>query len=83
MLNRLQAQAQAETFVPGSKVKAWTMFQGIYLFRMKWPMPGEEEMDPFLSVDPLTAEVRDFSILTDLTLAEFDGLKWAELEKRR
>ena len=79
MLDRLQAQAQAETYIQGSKAQAWTMFQDIYLFRMLWPMPDEEEWDPFLSVDPVTTEVREFSVLTNLNPEEFFNLKWEEI----
>jgi hypothetical protein len=76
MLNRLQAQVALEEFYPQATVKAWTEYKGLFLFRVEHPDPLEKDWDPFFSVDPVTEEVRDFSVLTDIPMSDFDKLEW-------
>ena len=79
MLDRLQAQAALKKFYPSASIKAWTEHNGIFLFRVEHPDPLEKDWDPFFSVDPLTEEVRDFSVLTDIDALEFNKLEWKNL----
>ena len=76
MLNRLQAQAQLVKAFPEETPKAWTVYQDLYLFRVEHPSAAEKNWDPFFSVDHITGEVRDFSVLTDGNLSEIGALKW-------
>jgi hypothetical protein len=79
MLSKAEAQKRVEQTFLGAKVKAWTRFKEIFLFRVEWPMPLEEDWDPFVSVDVLTGDVRDFSVVTDLTSEEFSALEWRKV----
>lgn len=72
-----------EEFYPEASVKAWTEYADIYLFRVEHPDPLEKDWDPFFSVDPLTEEVRDFSVLTDINSEDFSKLEWKETVMRR
>jgi hypothetical protein len=78
MLNKFQAQTLLENFYPEAMIKAWTVYQDFYLFRVEHPDPEEKDFDPFFSVDNLTGEVRDYSILTDGNISEIMKLKWDE-----
>ena len=79
MLNRLQAQALLKEFYPAASIKAWTEFKDIYLFRVEHPDPLEKDWDPFFSVDKLTEEVRDFSVLNDIDSSSFSQLEWNDI----
>lgn len=84
MLSKSEAQTQAESFVKGTKAKSWTIFKDLYIFRVEWPFPGEEDWDPFLSVDSLTGDTKEFSIVHNITSGfitseEFNTLKWADV----
>jgi hypothetical protein len=79
MLTKEQAYAQLKVTLPGATIKACAPFQEFYLFRVEHPSVLEKDYDPFFSVDILTGEVRDFSVLTDMTADEFLALKWEEV----
>ena len=79
MLNQTEAQAKMKTALPQFPIKAWTEYENLYLFRVEFPFPGEENYDPFFSVDKSTGEVRDFSIFTDTNISEFVKLEWKEV----
>ena len=81
MLNRLQAQTNLEKFYPDGTVKAWADYKDLFLFRVEHPSPLEKDWDPFFSVDKVTGEVRDFSVLENLP--EFSKLEWNEIVVRR
>jgi hypothetical protein len=83
MLSKAEAQKRVEQTFLGATVKAWTRFQELFIFRVEWPMPLEEEWDPFVSVDVLTGETRDFSVLTNLTSSEFAELEWRVIGEGR
>lgn len=71
MLSKSQAQTNLENFYPDATIKAWTEHKDLFLFRIEHPDPEEKDWDPFFSVDKVTGEVRDFSVVTDLTREEF------------
>ena len=79
MSDQSKAQHQLEKFLPETTVKAWTKFGDLYLFRVEYPSLLEKDWDPFFSVDPLTGEVRDFSVLTDISSEDFFNLEWNQL----
>jgi hypothetical protein len=76
MYDQAQAQAQLEANLPDAPVQAWAQYHELFLFRVKFPMASEADYDPFFSVDSLTGEVRDFSVLTDSSLSEISNLDW-------
>lgn len=79
MLTKAEVLLQLKTTLPGVPIKAWTQYQDIYLFRVEWPDLAEKNWDPFVSVDPLTGEVRDYSVLTDGNLSEIAALEWQDI----
>jgi hypothetical protein len=79
MFNSAQALAQVKTTLPEVKIKAWTEYRQLYLVRVEYPYPGEQDYDPFFSVNKVTGEVRDFSVLTDGDLSEISALQWEEV----
>jgi hypothetical protein len=79
MFNQSQAQTQLEKFYPEATIKEWTTYLDFYLFRVEHPDLEEKNWDPFFSVDNLTGEVRDFSVLTDINSSEFSKLEWKEV----
>lgn len=79
MLSKDQAQAQLKIAFPEVTIKAWTALQDFYLFRVEYPDLFEKDWDPFFSVDNLTAEVSDFSVVTDIDGLEFASLNWNDI----
>ena len=79
MLSKSQAQAELEAFYPDATIKSWTTYLDFYLFRVEHPNELEKDWDPFFSVDNVTGEVRDFSVLTDIKPSEFAELEWKEV----
>lgn len=79
MLNESQAQVALKKFYPEGTIKAWTKYHEIFLFRVEHPDPLEKDWDPFFSVDPVTEEVRDFSVITDGNLSEISRLEWHDI----
>lgn len=71
-----KAKAQEAIKILGLPVKAWVQYKDVYLFRVEFPFEGEEDFDPFFSVDVNTGEVREFSVLTDGDLSEIAALTW-------
>jgi hypothetical protein len=78
MLNEAQAQVILRKTLPGYPVKAMIKYKDLFLFRVEHPDPLEKDWDPFFSVDPVTEEVRDFSVITDGNLSEINNLDWKE-----
>lgn len=64
-INLRQAIEIVRKQLPGAKIEANITYHYLYIFRVTRNEPGEENMDPFYSVDQRTGEFRDFSILTD------------------
>jgi hypothetical protein len=79
MLSRLEAQAQLQSVYSTAVIKAWTQYHDLYLFRVEHPSIAERDWDPFFSVDPITGEVRDFSVLTDAKPDEISKLEWHDI----
>lgn len=55
---------------PYGDIKAAIEYKNLYLFMVFNKNPGEEEMDPFFSVDKNTGAFNEFSILTDGDMSE-------------
>lgn len=79
MLNSAEALAQVKKTLPEVKIQTWTEYRQLYLVRVKYPYPGEEDFDPFFSVNKVTGEIRDFSVITDGDLSEISALQWEEV----
>jgi hypothetical protein len=79
MLDKNQAQTMLEYAVPDSPPQVWTKYNDLYLFRVEFPMSGEEIWDTFFSVDSNTGEVKDFSVLKDADISEIAALDWQEI----
>lgn len=79
MLSKSQAILTLKTAMPGIPIKACADYHDLYLFRVEYPALAERNWDPFFSVDKLTGEVRDFSVLTDGNTTEINNLDWHEL----
>lgn len=79
MFNLIQAQTNLVKFYPQATIKVWTPYQNLYLFRVEHPSVEEKDYDPFFSVDKDTGEVRDFSVLTDISMPDFMKLEWKEV----
>lgn len=74
MLSEAQARTAISKAVPSASVEDVVRYRNAYLFRLKLPLPGEEDYDPFFSVDIQTGEVRDFSVITDGDIDEIGDL---------
>jgi hypothetical protein len=79
MLAKDEAQNLLEKALPDVPVKAWSRYRNLYLFRVQWPFEGEEDFDPFVSVNSETGEVRDFSVMTDGDISEIGALVWNDV----
>jgi hypothetical protein len=80
MLSKEQAQSSVEETFPGVKVKAWTTYRKLFLFRVEHASELEKDWDPFFSVDPVTGETRDFSVITDGNIQEIAELDWKNVK---
>ena len=67
---------------PLGEIQSFIDYGNVYIFQVFNKRPGEEEMDPFYSVDKSTGEFAEFSILTDGNTKEITSL-FAEAKKRR
>lgn len=65
MLSIQQATDVLRKGIPVTSVEAVITYGDLYIFRVIRDEPGEEEMDPFFSINRETGELRDFSIITD------------------
>lgn len=55
----------AKESYPAGDIFSWIEWNDLYLFKMFNNLPGEEQMDPFFSVNKETGEFKEFGILTD------------------
>lgn len=63
MLSRTEAKDLLTFKYPGVRVESGVSFDDVWVFRAFLPLGGgEENMNPFLSVDKTTGETNDFSI---------------------
>lgn len=80
MLTNDDAQTLLDTVLPDDvELKAWAQYRDLYLFRVQYSSLGEEDYDPFFSVNNNTGEVKDFSVLTDGDISEISRLDWQEI----
>lgn len=79
MFSQIQAQSNLSKFYPDASIKVWASYKDLYLFRVEHPSLEEKDFDPFFSVNDNTGEVRDFSVLTDISMSEFMNLEWREI----
>lgn len=82
MLNSKQALAIVKKNLPGSLVYKYILYKNLFVFQVLIDDPDEGGWDPYYSVNRLTKEFRDFSIITDGDLTEIINLfEKAELLK--
>lgn len=74
MLNVKEAADIIRNRLVGGKIQAVIKYQNLFIFQVFSDRPGEEEMDPFFSVDLKTGELLEFSILTDGDIDEITDL---------
>jgi hypothetical protein len=74
MLDITEATKIVNESLPGEKIKVYVEYKNLYLFHMISNRPGEEDMDPFYSVNRDTSEFLDFSIITDGDISEIVSL---------
>lgn len=55
----------AKKALPNGKIQKYIEYNGLFVFQIFTDDPGEEEYDPFYSVNKETGEFREFSIITD------------------
>lgn len=80
MLTNDDAQILLDNILPDDvEIKAWAQYRNLYLFRVQYSSLGEEDWDPFFSVNSNTGEVKDFSVLTDGDISEISRLDWQEI----
>ena len=80
MLTNDDAQTLLDNVLPDDiELKAWAQYRDLYLFRVQYSSLGEEDYDPFFSVNSNTGEVKDFSVLTDGDISEISRLDWQEI----
>lgn len=65
MPSRAEAISIAKKAIPGARIEGVVEYKGLYLLQIFEDRPGEEDMDPYYSVNRSTGEFRDFSIITD------------------
>lgn len=83
MLDKNQAEAALKQALPTARIQDSIKYRNVYLFRVHLPSPGEEDYDPFFSVDEQTGEVRDFSVITDGDISEIAALFANNQQERR
>jgi len=60
--------------LPNGTIQCSVEYKDMYLFQVFGDDPGEEEVDPFYSVNKETGEFKEFSILTDGDIGEVVSL---------
>jgi len=60
--------------LPNGTIQCSVEYKDMYLFQVFGDAPGEEEVDPFYSVNKETGEFKEFSILTDGDIGEVVSL---------
>lgn len=74
MLTKEQATIVVKKALPDGNVQRVVEYRDLYLFQVFTSSPGEEDMDPFYSVNRETGEFREFSILTDGNITDITEL---------
>lgn len=65
MLSKSEAISIAKKAIPEGRVDTVVEYKDLYLLQIFEDRPGEEDMDPYYSVNRSSGEFRDFSIITD------------------
>lgn len=60
--------------LPNGKIQKSVVYKDLYLFQVFRDAPGEEQVDPFYSVNQKTGEFKEFSIITDGNISEVNDL---------
>jgi hypothetical protein len=81
MLSVLEATHIVRKNHPGGDIQDVVTYKNLYLFMVFNKRPGEEQMDPFFSVDKDTGEFKEFSVLTDSDVGEVTSL-FADKKRR-
>jgi len=74
MLSETEARDVLLESIPDATIEAVVKYQGLYLFRIRRQDEGEENYDPFFTVDPVTAVVQDFDVMNDGDISEIARL---------
>lgn len=74
MLSIKQAINIAKKKYPQGNIESLIVYNGLYVFKIINDDELEGDMDPFYSVDIMSGEFRDFSIITDGNIAEITKL---------
>lgn len=74
MLNLEQAVKVIRKVLPKGKIQKAISYRGLYIFQVFRDEIGEEELDPFYSVNKKTGEFNEFSIITDGDITEIVDL---------
>lgn len=70
MLSIDEATKVVKTNHPSGKIQSHVEYRNLYLFMVFNNRPGEEEFDPFFSVNKETGKFEDFSVITDGDISE-------------
>lgn len=70
MLSFDQAVKVIKQNLPNGKIQNAVLYKDLFLFVVYNDLPGEEEMDPFFSVNKATGAFSDFSVITDGNITE-------------
>jgi hypothetical protein len=65
MLTSAEATAVVKKNHPFGAIQSFIEYQDLYIFQVFNNRPGEEQFDPFFSVDKNTGKFAEFSIITD------------------
>lgn len=74
MLSVKQAINIAKKKYPRGNIESLIVYNGLYVFKITNDDELEGDMDPFYSVDIMSGEFRDFSIITDGNIVEITKL---------
>jgi hypothetical protein len=74
MLSVDQTTQIVKKFLPDGKIQAVIQYNGLHIFQVFTTDDFEEQWDPFYSVNPITSEFRDFSVITDGDTSEIMSL---------
>lgn len=83
MLDRKDALAIAKKEFPDGNIKLIVDYKNLYLLQIFSSRPGEEEFDPYYSIDKKTGLFQEFSVLTDGETHEILSLFQKEKDLRR
>lgn len=74
MLSLEEATKKLLKVFPNGKIKASIEYRDLFVFQMFVFRPLETEWDPFYSVNKITGELRDFSVIEDGNIGEINAL---------